>query len=125
MNPDIIIDNHTLGGVDGQTDANSKVMYIGFNKDAINNKSGYNAFISSLKSIMVKEYGITPLAFGDETAVTPDCQSWCYENNIWGGIIEMQWRDPIDGEKGFTSSIIEASYMLCLSIYQYYANVDL
>lgn len=123
VQPDIIIDNHTLGGVDGQTDANSKVMYIGFNKDAINNGSGYNAFISSLKSIMAKEYGITPMAYGHTTDSTPDCRTWCSENNIWGGLIEMQWRDPIDGEKGFTSSIIEASYMLCLSIYQYYANV--
>ena len=125
VQPDIIIDNHTLGGVDGQADVNSRIMYIGFNKDAVNNQSGYNGFISSLASLMVKEYGITPTAYGHTTDATPDCRTWCMENNIWGGLIEMQWRDPIDGEKGFTSSIIEASYMLYLSIYQYYANVDL
>ena len=124
VQPDIIIDNHTLGGTDGSTDANSGIMYIGFNKDAIEDSDAYSAYVSELRSVMQKEYGITPTAYGHTTATTPDCRVWCSENDYYGGLIEMQWRDPLESEVGFTPSIIEASYMLCLSIYQYYATKE-
>lgn len=119
--PDIIIDNHTLGGTEGVVDANSGVMYVGFNKDATQNGTMYSSWLTSLQYLMRREYGVSPQAYGHTSDATPDCRTWCSENGVWGGLIEMQWRDPLDSDAGFTPNIIEASYMLCLSIYQYYA----
>ena len=121
--PDIIIDNHTLGGVDGEYDANSGHMIMGFVKDAMDTATtNYSGYFSSFGTLLQNEYGIT-LNYSyhiDGTDTTPDARVWAYENNYYGGLIEMQWRDPLDSDSGFTSSIIEASYIFALTIYQYY-----
>lgn len=121
--PDIIIDNHTLGGTDGTHDANSGYMIMGFVRDYLAAATtGYNTYFAKINTILQKEYGITLARtyHVDGTDTDPDCRVWTYENGYYGGLIEMQWRDPLESDAGFTGSIIEASYMLAITLYQYY-----
>ena len=126
VQPNAIIDNHTLGGTDGTHDNNSGYMYVGFPKDKENDTTtDYSSYFSRVNALMQTEFGITVnyLSYAGNTDTTPDLRVWCYENGYNGGLIEMQWRDPLDNDLGFTASIINASYMLGATLFQYYSQV--
>lgn len=122
ISPDIIIDNHTLGGVDGSHDANSGIFYTGFPKMYMESKDAYHALVERYNKILKSEYGFNIHASYDVTSEhnAPDARVWADEHGLDGGLIEMNWRDPLDQDNGFTSSVIEASYMLALFVYQLY-----
>lgn len=122
VSPDVIIDNHTLGGVDGSADANSGYFIMGFPKSYTDDRNAYDAFFNSASATLLPEYGFQ-LSTGYSSPTShndPDLRMWGYENGYYGGLIEMNWRDPLDGNLGFTANTIEASYMFALLVYQYY-----
>ena len=122
ISPDVIIDNHTLGGVDGSADANSGYFIMGFPKSYTNDRNAYDAFFNSASATLLPEYGFQ-LSTGYSSPTShndPDLRMWGYENGYYGGLIEMNWRDPLNGNLGFTANTIEASYMFALLVYQYY-----
>lgn len=121
VNPDVVIDNHTLGGVDGAHDANSGMFIIG--QPYIASNKAYLDCFSKYRDVFKSEYGMTLSNGYDNISqhLVPDAMNWIYEHNLYGGLIEMQWRDPLDSDAGFTSNIIEASYMLAFFIYKVYS----
>ena len=122
ISPDVIIDNHTLGGVDGTADVNSGYFIMGFPKSYTDDRNAYDAFFSSASATLLPEYGFQiSMGQSDPTSHNdPSLRTWGYENGYYGGLIEMNWRDPLDGNLGFTANTIEASYMFALLVYQYY-----
>jgi len=122
ISPDVIIDNHTLGGVDGSVDANSGYFIMGFPKSYTDDRNAYAAFFNSASVTLLPEYGFQILTgHSDPTSHNePNLRMWGYENGYYGGLIEMNFRDPLDGNLGFTANTIEASYMFALLVYQYY-----